>query len=221
MIGRRILLPALLLLLASLAHAQPKPAPAPAPGASQNPSFNLVNKTTTGIKELFVTPAGMTTWGQNRLDGKNGNATAIAPGATYAVRRRIDNNCIFDIRVVFTDGKNEDRRGVNTCAIEDLTIGTVATTAAPATGKTADDPSFRLFNRAATPILEFYAAPAGLNNWGQNRLGTDRLPPDSTRMIAIAKEGNCIFDLRVVFADKKEREKKRVNLCKVAEIPVP
>src|SRR5580704_1613138 len=88
-----------LLCVGGAAHAQRPPPPGQA-------SFTLVNRTTTAIKELFATPSGLGNWGQNRLDGRNGNPTSLAPGASYAVRRRADNNCIFDLKVVFADGKS-------------------------------------------------------------------------------------------------------------------
>ena len=203
-----------MLLLGLAAHAQRLP-PAPAT------SFTLVNRTSGVIHELFATPAGLGNWGQNRLDGRNGNPTSIAPGASYAVRHRADNTCNFDLRVVFADGKAEERKGVNVCATEEVTIGTAATAMDAATGKPADDASVRLFNRAAVAVTEFYATPAGLGNWGQNRLGNTPLPPDNKQRVELARDGNCIYDLRVVFADKHTMERKRANLCRVAELPVP
>lgn len=211
-----------MLLVSGMAVAQPKPGTPPIPPGGQNSSFNLVNRGTIAIRELFVTAAGNANWGQNRLDGKAGAPTQIAAGGSYAVRRRVDTNCIFDIKVVFADGKAEERKGVNTCAVEDVSIGGAPGGGAPvaATGKAADDPSFKLFNRAAREIKDLRAVPAGGSGAGENRLATP-LPPDVSRQIVIAKDGNCIFDLRVVFADGSAKERKRVNLCKIAEMAVP
>ena len=207
---------AMLLALAGGATAQRPPPP---PG--QTPSFSLVNRTTSVIRELFATPSGSANWGQNRLDGRNGNPASLAPGASYTVRRRTDTACNFDLRVVFADGKTEDRKGVNVCAIEEVTIGTAPAGVDAATGKAADDASFRLFNRAAVAVTEVYATPAGLGNWGKNRLDLEPLAPDNRRSFSLPRDGNCIYDMRVVFADKRTMERKRVNLCRVAELPVP
>jgi hypothetical protein len=207
---------AMLLAIAGTAEAQ-RPPP-----AGQTSSFTVVNRTPTAVRELFATPAGNANWGQNRLDGRNGNATGIPPGSSAVVRRRADNTCIFDLRVVFADGKSEERRGVNVCATEEVTIGSAAAAGGnTAAGKAADDASFRLFNRAAVPVTEVYATPAGLGNWGQNRLGNDKLAPDNARLVQLPHDGNCIYDLRVVFADKRSVERKRTNLCRIAELPVP
>lgn len=222
MLRRLLLTAALFSALAGPLAAQPKPAPATPPAGGQNSSFNLVNRSPNAIRELFVTTAGNANWGQNRLDGKTNGAVSIAAGASFAVRRRVDTNCIFDIRVVYADGKPEERKAVNTCAIEDVAFGATASSLpVAATGKPADDPSFRLFNRSARDITEFRAAPAGgSGDAGENRL-TQKLPPDKGQLIGFKRDGQCIFDLRVVYADGKAVEKKRVNLCKMTELPVP
>jgi hypothetical protein len=205
------------------ASAQPKPAAPPA--GAQNSSFNLVNRSGQQVRELFVTSAGNSNWGQNRLDGKGANPTAIAAGASYAVRRKLDTNCVFDIRAVFADGKAEERKGVNTCAVEDVAVGAAAASSVPvaATGKPADDPSFKLFNRSARPITELRASPSGGGavTAAENRLGSTPLPPDNSRRITLPRDGNCIFEVRVVFADGTAKERHKFNLCKVADLPVP
>jgi hypothetical protein len=187
------------------------------PGAS----FAIVNRTQTVVRELYATPSGNANWGQNRLDGRNGNPTSLAPGARMTVRRRGESECNFDLRVVFANGRSEERKGVNVCAMEEVSIGTPSAATNAATGKAPDDASFRLFNRAAVPVTEVYATPSGAGNWGQNRLDHDQLAPDHDHMFALPHDGNCIYDLRVVFADKRSMERKRTNLCRVAELPVP
>jgi hypothetical protein len=194
------------------------------PAAAQRPAtstFAVVNRTTTPVQQLFATPSGNANWGQNRLDGRNGNPSSLPPGARVSVRRRGDDECRFDLRVVFQTGHSEERKGINVCAVDEVPIGN-ATVAGndPATGKATDDPSFRLFNRAAVPVTEVYATPSGAGNWGQNRLSAG-LPPDKTQQFALPRDGNCIYDVRVIFADKRSLERKRANLCKVAELPVP
>ncbi len=191
---------ALLCMSASRASAQ-----------AQNPSFNLVNHGASAIRELFVTPAGDARWGQNRL-----RDITIAAGASFPVRRRVDGNCFFDIRVVFVDGRIEDRRDVNTCTTDDVVVG-------PAKGaaKPADDPSFRLINRTGRAIAELYVTPAGLGNWGENRLGPGPLATGDARLISVPRQGTCTFDLRVVFADHTAKEKRKADLCAITSLPVP
>ncbi len=180
--------------------------PGVAQTAAQNPSFNLVNRAGVPIKELFFTPAGDANWGRNRLEGKS-----IAPGVSYAARRRVDGNCIFDVRVVFEDGRIEDRRGINTCTADEISFGGAR--------KAADDPSFKLINRGDAPIAEAFATPAGSGNWGRNRL-IGALPKQADRVIELPK-GTCSFDLRVVFEGGRKLERKRADLCRITDLPVP
>jgi hypothetical protein len=182
---------------------------------TQNPSFNLLNHGRSAITQLYFTPAGDANWGRNRLRGGS-----IAPGASYAARRRIDGNCIFDIRVVFADGRIEDRRNLNTCTADDVAFGQPVGGLPGAVAKAPDDPSFRLINRSSQPIVEAFATPAGLGNWGQNRLDGP-LPPQADKLVHVDKQGSCLFDLRVVFADHTARERHRTDLCRIADLPVP
>jgi hypothetical protein len=194
---------AFLLLLSTPALAQT--------AANPNPSFNLVNKSGQPIKELLVSPAGRTNFGQNRLP-----SGPVAPGASFAVRLLADGNCVFDIRTVFADGTRQDLREVNTCKSDDVIIGTGAA-AAPA--KAGDDPSFRLNNRGTQAVAELFATPAGKPR-GANLLDSP-LAPKTDRAIRIDKALGCVFDLRVVLADKSAKERKATNLCKVSDLPIP
>lgn len=178
---------------------------------AQNPSFNLVNRGGSPIRELYLTPAGKENWGHNWLAGR----TTIAPGATYPVRRQVDGNCIFDIRVVYADGHIEDQRLVNTCKAEDIVFGERS-----ASPKPADDPSFRLMNRGPQAIEALYARRAGSAEWGANRL-QEPLTPQSQRIIHLPRGEGCGFDLRVVLANHHALEKTHTDLCRITDLPVP
>jgi len=95
------------------APAPATPAPSPAPGAgagSGNPSFNLVNQGRGAIREVYVSSARDTNWGNQRLP------RPMNPGEHLAVRLA-ENDCVNDIRVIWQDGRTEDRRAVDTCRI--------------------------------------------------------------------------------------------------------
>jgi hypothetical protein len=187
------------------------------PVIAEDASFNLVNRGTTAVRELFVTPAGDANWGQNRL-----GSHPIQPGASFLVKRRADGNCILDIRAVFADGRAEERKGLNTCNIDAVAVGLLpggATGHGP--GKGPNDPSIRLVNRGAQAIVEFYAAPPGHTGWGANRLAAGPLPAATEKFVRIADAGACLFDLRVVFADHTAKEKHATDLCKLTDLPIP
>lgn len=103
--------------------------------------------------------------------------------------------------------------------------GSGARTPAAATnaaqGKPADDPSFRLLNRGQQPIAAIFARTAGSSDWGANRLEQGPLLPQSAQILRLPRGGECVHDLRVVFADRRALERKGANLCRVTDLPVP
>lgn len=184
--------------------------PSMAMGQDKNPSFNLVNKSQQPIREAFVTPAGDANWGRNRL-----TKGPIAPGAQVAIRRKIDGNCVFDLRVIYADGSKEERRTVNTCTAEDVLFPAAAKT----TGKAAGDPSFQLTNHLTQPIAELYASPVGQPR-GANLLEKGALAPNATTAINPPRGHGCSFKLQLVMADHSAKS-RTLDLCAKSELSVP
>lgn len=206
---RRLLLAALLALAALPAAAQ------------DNPSFNVVNRTGNPIKEVFASPAGVANWGRNRL-----GAAAVAPGANAPIRLPADGNCIYDVRVVYANGQSEERRGTNTCGVDNLIFPATAEGGAPAArpGRSqqgaSEDPSFRLVNRSRSEVNEVYASLTGNDDWGADKLGDDTVAPGATRVIRLPA-GSCTWDVRIVWANGEASEKRRLNLCTITDLRVP
>ena len=97
-------------------QVQPQ-APAPQGGpATGNPSFNLVNQSSRVIEAFYASAASARDWGQDRL----GNAM-VQPGGTFAVQLP-QGECVYDLRAVFQGGGNQERRGVNTCALDSYVV---------------------------------------------------------------------------------------------------
>ena len=85
----------------------------------------------------------------------------------------------------------------------------------------APNPSFNLSNRGNQPINELYATPAGVDRWGRDRLANNSLPAGSSFPVRLPADGNCVYDIRVVFADGQSEEKRRVNTCRVETVAFP
>ena len=108
---------------------------------------------------------------------------------------------------------------MNTCTLDAVAVGGAEQTTPK---KLSDDPSFRLVNRGDQPVTELFATPDGLAGWGQNRLPAEGLPAGAALVVHIARTNSeCLFDLRVVFADRKALEKRRADLCRITDLPVP
>ena len=183
---------------------------------AQNPSFNLLNRSQTAINEIYATPKGRTTWGRDRLEDR-----FLPPGGSFPVRLPADGSCAYDIRVVYEGGRAEERRDVNTCAVESVafprgTAGGAGRTQAPA----AEDPSFRLVNRGRQAVNAVYATPTGVRDWGQDRLGDATVAPGASRNVRLPT-GQCSYDVRVVYANGDATERRDLNLCGLTDLPVP
>ena len=189
------------------------PAPAPAQGGGHDPSFNLVNRGDSAVREFFVTPSGDPDWGQNKLRGQS-----IPPGGTFQVHRRVDGNCVIDLKVVFADRSSEERRRLDTCALDAVAVGGPE----QRLEKTHDDdPSFRLINRGAVELRALYVTPSGVPGWGRNRLGAGGLPAGTATVVRMARTNQCTYDLRAVFANHKALEQRHEDLCRITNVPVP
>lgn len=188
------------------------------PAAAQqqpNPSFYLVNKGTSAISQAFATPARMPNWGRDRL-ANNG----IPPGQSYPIRLPADGTCIYDIRVMFANGRSEERRGLNTCDVDNVTFPSGRAAPATRSERSADDPSFLLVNRSRNPVNELYLSMSDDDDWGQDRLGDSTVPGGATRVVRLP-QGECLYDVRVVFANGEASEKRRLNLCQITNLRVP
>ncbi len=82
-----------------------------------DPSFRLVNKGQRTVNEVFATPAGRTTWGQNRL-----TAGPMGPNGNHVFRLPKEAGCIYDLRLVFSDGKASERKNTDLCKLTELPV---------------------------------------------------------------------------------------------------
>ena len=110
-----------------------------------NPSFYLVNRASQPINQVYVSPVAATGWGRDQLGDNTLNAGAYVP-----IRLHADGNCMFDLRIVYQDGRKEER-AASTPALwttsRSTTVGRAGTPAVPATPQ-ARDPTFRVVNNA-------------------------------------------------------------------------
>lgn len=91
--------------------------PQGAAGVAQgNPSFTLVNDGSRAIRELYASPTSHNDWAEDRL-GRD----TVAPGSRAMIRLP-GGACVYDLRVVWANGRAEERRDVNLCEAEELSF---------------------------------------------------------------------------------------------------
>ena len=85
----------------------------------------------------------------------------------------------------------------------------------------AESVSFTLINKTSRNLEEFYAAPPQVDNWEEDILGTDVLPPGESITITI-KDGreDCLYDFKGILGPNDDGSVGRgeliqsgVNVC--------
>lgn len=206
MLLRRAVIAAFSLLLGLPALAQPS-----------DPSFTVVNRSGRMIYAIFASPASDSNWGRDRL-GRN----TLRDGQSFAIRLPAG-ECVYDIRVVYDgqSGPSEERRGVNTCeAREQVFSGRDQGGAGGQPPAAAANPSFNLLNNSGQAVRELYASPSTDQNWGPDRLGADMVPAGQTYPVRLPA-GECIYDVRIVYANNQAEERRRINLCEITNLTLP
>lgn len=198
------------LLIAALLAVLPPAAWADTP----NPSFYLVNRANQPINQVFVSPVAASGWGRDQLGDNLLNAGTYVP-----IRLHADGNCLFDLRIVYQDGRGEERRSVNTCTTDAITFTDNRGRSASPAADPARNPTFRIINNGMRDINEVYLRVAGTNNWGRDRLGDDTVDAGDA-MVVDLPPGQCLWDIRFVFEGGRSQERRRVDLCKITDLPV-
>ncbi|MCS6855760.1 MAG: hypothetical protein NZ523_13555 [Elioraea sp.] len=80
------------------------------------------------------------------------------------------------------------------------------------------NPDFWVANRSAMRIDRLYVSPVDRNDWGGDWLGEHVLRPGERFPVRPPRDGRCLYDIRVVYADGSAEERRRVNVCAVAEV---
>jgi hypothetical protein len=184
--------------------------------AQGDPSFYVVNRSGQAINEIYVSPTREPYWGHDLL-GRN----VLPNGQSFPVRLAPTHGCRFDVRVVYADGRPEERRDQDTCQIAELVFGTgttrgVAPSQAPSPSQAAN-PSFNLVNRGRNAIREIYVSSARDSNWGSDRLGANTLPPGRHLEVRLPL-GDCVNDVRIVWMDGRAEERRALDTCRLVNL---
>jgi hypothetical protein len=182
---------------------------APAALAQGDPSFNLLNRSGQPIREIYVSPSEDRYWGSDLLQ-----ADLLPDGGNFPLRLDPSAGCLQDVRVVYADGRPEERRRQDTCRVTHMVFG--AGQAAPG-ARTGGNPSFNLVNHGAAVIREVYVSSVQINNWGPDRLGNQVLPPGRHLAVRL-RAGDCVNDVRIIWIDGRSEERRRLDTCSLINL---
>ena len=82
----------------------------------------------------------------------------------------------------------------------------------PAAAQTNARPTLALVNKSGQAIEELYVSAARSSDWGDDRLGNGTVDRNATFRLRLSD--GCLYDIQVVYADKRTEERMRVNLCR-------
>jgi hypothetical protein len=82
----------------------------------------------------------------------------------------------------------------------------------------ATDPSFRVVNNTPNVINEVYASPSNERSWGRDRLGAEVIQPGGMQIIRLPADGNCSYDVRIVYQGGSAEERRNINTCNLTDL---
>ncbi|MDN3565294.1 hypothetical protein QWZ14_13060 [Paeniroseomonas aquatica] len=85
-------------------------------------------------------------------------------------------------------------------------------------GAQTSDPSFRVVNNTANVVNEVYASPSNERSWGQDRLGTEVIRPGGLHIVRLPADGNCNYDVRIVYQGGSAEERRNLNTCQLVDL---
>ncbi len=177
--------------------------------------FWLENQSDVTIREAYVSASRVNVWGPDIL-----GASVLPAGQRVWVTPAFG-DCILDVRVVYMDGRAEERRNVNACGLSRIAFGVAAGAGTGAiVGGGGGDPSFRLINASGAVIREVYASSARLSSWGPDRLGPNVLAPGQSVYIALPASMGCLTDLRIVYINGAVQDRRNFNSCRIGSLTV-
>jgi S1-C subfamily serine protease len=207
----------LLMLLPAFLAGPPARAQTP---SDNNPSVFVENQSGRTVLVLRASLSTQDSWGEDRLGD-----TVLRAGQRFAlVLPR--GACIYDLRAEYEGGGIEEKTRLNLCRVASVSFdGSGARTAGAAgsgragsgAGAETGNPSILLVNRSGRVVREAYASLSTDTGWGSDRLGQSVLAAGRSFTLSLPN-GPCRWDLRVVYEDQREEEKRNLNLCQVSEV---
>jgi len=194
----------------------------PALAETGHPSVTLANRSSYTILEAYVSLASEDIWGPDRV-----TTEVVRPGQTLAVVLP-EGDCTYDVRIIYQGGPPpEERRRVDLCRTNEL----VFTGAPPREGprrkgepaeraRATGNPSFNIVNHSGQVIAQAYVSAAVMADWGPDVLGTEVLEPDAHIAIRLP-EGDCSYDIKIVYQNGRNEERRGVNTCDIANVVFP
>ncbi|QCK86184.1 trypsin-like peptidase domain-containing protein [Phreatobacter aquaticus] len=183
-------------------------------GEARTLSVSILNEGTNPIESLFVSSSKVSSWGDDML-GTN----RIAPGARFQATVERDDQCNYDLRILYTGGREERRMRQNLCDRREVAFG--GPNAFRIDGGGPDNGrKVVLTNTGRNDVRELYLTPVTDTHWGDDRLGSETMPRRFRLELRLPNEGGCRWDMKLVYEGGQTIERRDQDLCATPEIAV-
>lgn len=191
----------------------------PAPARAQdNTAFELINRSTIVIEQINLSAVTAKDWGRDWLGDR-----VLNPGGRVALNPGTADGCIYDVRVIYRGGKTEEKRRQNLCDLSELIFdASNAITPAPASGGRQGQantpiPDFNVVNGTTRTITQIFVSGVNDSGWGDDRL-PDTLASNAKFLVRLPRDGQCEYDVRVVYDNRMTEERRRQNVCQIEDM---
>lgn len=177
------------------------------PGPISN--VTVINENVRAIRAFYISSSRVSEWGEDRMPP----GRTIAPSGgreTTAVER--DDQCSFDLRVVYEDGREETRMRQNICTRAEIFVGGARALVVDGGGPEGGR-RFVFSNDGRGAVREIYLTPVSDTHWGDDRLGSEILPRRHRFELRVPLEAGCRWDMRLVYEGGRSAERRDQNLC--------
>ncbi|MBY0363919.1 MAG: serine protease [Phreatobacter sp.] len=175
----------------------------------------VVNEGDRPIESLFISSSKVSSWGDDMLNPE----VRIQPGARFTARVERDDQCNYDLRIVYQGGREERRMRQNLCQRQEIAFG--GANAFRIDGGGPDNGRRVVFsNNGRGDVREVYLTPVSDTHWGDDRLGSELMPRRFRLELRLPTEAGCRWDLKVVYEGGQSMEKRDQDLCAAPEMPI-
>ncbi|MCU0889221.1 MAG: hypothetical protein MUC64_14650 [Rubritepida sp.] len=87
-------------------------------------------------------------------------------------------------------------------------------------GQAQPAPQFTIKNDGEVTLYELYVARGGqgARGWGNDRLGSEVVPPGESFRVRLPAGFGCVVDIRIVFEGGEEEVRERIDVCRAREV---
>jgi hypothetical protein len=209
-------------LLTGLPAAPPEAAARSTVRQQFNPNFAVLNRSGATIWKIQIAHGTPVEEAPDLLGRQ-----VLADGRQFEVRPPVTSQerpCLYDLRISWSPGSRvEVLRNQNVCAIDVLTLEPASRTAQAGSVEVVDhSPSadVDIRNNGPSPIVTIGASAPRESTYAVRRPASPIGVGERFRL-EFPRDGECIYDLQIQFADGRVEELAFQDLCAVSELVFP